>query len=142
MPWAGEVAPFAYRALGFIESRGGTVLVVDEERTAFRDLAISEVVLDLQPTAARRIAIREYLDAPELLKRDIYRLAGFISGRVEGSETLNLRRNPERNSRPPNPPTSIAVPPIPRATEKMRALWIRDDSSRAEQNSPDVRRPY
>ena len=64
-------------------------------------MAVSEVALTLQPTATRRIAIRRYLDASELLKREIYRLADLIINRVEASGTTSMRRSPERNAPPP-----------------------------------------
>ena len=61
LPWASDVAPTAYRALGLIENRGGVVEVGDKERAAILELSISEVALTFQPAATRRAAIRRYL---------------------------------------------------------------------------------
>jgi hypothetical protein len=58
-----------------IENRGGVVEVGDKERAAILELSISEVALTFQPAATRRAAIRRYLDAPSLLKQEIYRMA-------------------------------------------------------------------
>lgn len=101
LPWASEVTASSYRALGFIENCGNMVQVGDGERSAILALDTSDVSLNLQPVATRRAAIRKYIDAPELLKREIYRLADLICNRVDLSGTTSIRRNPERNAPPP-----------------------------------------
>ena len=101
LPWASEVAPVAYSALGLIENRGGVVEVGDAERGAFLDMGISEVALTFQPVAKRRTAIRRYLDAPSLLKEEIFRMADLIWNRAERSGAISARLNPERNVPPP-----------------------------------------
>jgi hypothetical protein len=42
------------------------------------------------------------LDAPDVLKQEIYRVAALINGRVEISGMTSLRRNPDRDASPPS----------------------------------------
>lgn len=96
-PSARDLAPRAYRSLG-VENRGQIAEVLDDERDALMDLAITPLELQFSPDVTAYMALAKAVgqQTPKSINVEAMRMANLILGRIAKGGELSTRMNPIR----------------------------------------------